>query len=214
MFASIRCYVLKGAGVDQVAGPVDQEFADLIAGQPGFVWYALLDRGEGRLMTISVFEEREQASGSWELSREWTSRRLGGLELTMVEAVNGAIPVSRAAPELLDAAPGRFTRVRRYRLGEGALPEVVWRIVDSGLAERMAELDGFVAYFVFSSGEGELVSVSVFRDRAAAEASDEVALRFVGGELEDVEIERSEPVGGGEIIVTRVTEALLDPIRA
>jgi hypothetical protein len=214
MFASIRRYVLKGAAVDQVAGPVDQEFADLIAGQPGFVWYALLDCGEGRLITISVFHEPEQASGSRELSRGWTTRRLGGLDLTMVEALHGAIPVSRAAPELLNAAPGRFTRVRRYRLGEGALPEVVWRIVDTRLAERMAELDGFVAYFVFSSGTGELVSVSVFRDRASAEVSDEVAVRFVGEDLGDVDIERSEPVGGGEIAVSRVTEALLEPIHS
>jgi hypothetical protein len=214
MFASIRLYVLKGAGVEEVAGPVDEEFADLIAGQPGFVWYALLDCGEGGLITISVFHEREQASGSRELSREWTSRRLGGLDLTLVEALHGAVPVSRAAPELLDAAPRRFARVRRYRLGAGALPEVVWRIVDTRLAERMAELDGFVAYFVFSPGAGELVAVSVFRDRASAEASDDVALRFVGEELGDVDIERSEPVGGGEIAVSRVTEALLEPIRA
>jgi hypothetical protein len=214
MFASIRCYVLKGAAIGEVAGPVDEEFADLLAGQPGFVWYALLDCGEGQLMTISLFHEREQASGSRALSRQWTSRRLGKLDLTLTEALNGAIPVSRAAPALLQAAPGRFTRVRSYRLGEGELGEVVWRIVDTRLAERMAELDGFVAYFVFSSGAGELVTVSVFRERAAATASDDVALTFVRDELADVEIERSDSIGGGEIVVSRVTDALLEPIHA
>jgi hypothetical protein len=78
----------------------------------------------------------------------------------------------------------------------------------------MAELDGFVAYFVFSSGQGELVSVSVFRDRATATASDEVALVFVRDELDDVEIERTDMIGGGVIAVSRVTEAFIEPIHA
>ena len=214
MFASIRRHVLKGAATEEVVGPVEREFADLIAAAPGFVWYALLDCGEGQLMTISLFDQREQAAGSGELSRQWTARALSAFDLTTTEALNGAIPVSRAAPELIEAARGRYARVRRYSLGEGELGEVVWRIVDLRLAERMAELDGFVAYFVFSSGAGELVAVSVFRDAASAGASDEVAQTFVRDELDDLHIERSDSIGGGEIVVSRVTEALLEPIHA
>jgi hypothetical protein len=86
-------------------------------------------------------------------------------------------------------------------------------VVDTGLAERMAELAGFMAYFVFSSGTGELVTVSVFRDRVAAKASDEVALAFVRDELAGLHIERAEAIGGGEIVVSRITSALLEPIR-
>src|ERR1035441_4410103 len=108
-----------------------------------------------------------------------TGERLSEFGLTVTEALNGAIPVSRAAPGLLEPALTRFARVGRYKLPGAGLGEVVGRVVDTRLAERMAELDGFVAYFVFSSGQGELVSVSVFRDRATATASDEVALVFV-----------------------------------
>ena len=90
----------------------------------------------------------------------------------------------------------------------------MWRIVDTQLAERMAELDGFVAYFVFGSGGGELVAVSVFRDRVTASASDDVAATFVGNELADLDIERTDSIGGGEIVVSRVTDALLAPIHA
>lgn len=128
--------------------------------------------------------------------------------------MNGAIPVSRAAPELLEPSPGRFARVRRYTLGAGELGEFVWRVVDTRLTERMAELDGFVAYFVFKSGTGELVTVNVFRDQAAANASDEVALAFVRDELGDLHIERTDAFGGGEVVVSRVTPALLEPIHA
>jgi hypothetical protein len=47
MFASIRCYRLQGAPTDEVARRVETEFADRIAAQPGFVWYAFLDGGGG-----------------------------------------------------------------------------------------------------------------------------------------------------------------------
>jgi hypothetical protein len=214
MFASIRCYRLQGAPTEEVARRVETEFADRIAAQPGFVWYAFLDGGGGDFITISLFQQREQAAGSRELARSWTEERLGEFDLTRTEALGGAIPVSRAAPELLDPAAARFGRVRRYKIKDAELGELVWRIVDTRLAERIAELDGFVAYFVFSPGMGELVTVSVFRDRAAATASDEVALAFVHDELHDLEIERTHMVGGGEIVASRVDKALLQPIHA
>jgi hypothetical protein len=214
MFASISCYVVQSAPTDELVGLVEREFADRIAAQPGFVWYAFVNCGGGDVMTISVFRERDQAAGSRELARHWTGERLSEFGLTLTEALNGAIPVSRAAPGLLEPALTRFARVRRYKLAGADLGEVVWRVVDTRLVERMAELDGFVAYFVFSSGQGELVSVSVFRDRASATASDEVALVFARDELDDVEIERTDMIGGGVIAVSRVTEAFIEPIHA
>ena len=213
MFASIRCYAVQSAQTQQLAGLVEAEFADLIAAQPGFVWYAFLDCGEGAAMTISVFHERAQAAGSRELARRWTEERLGEIDLTLTEAVNGG---SRSAERRRGCGTGAgpISRVRRYKLSDTDLGEVVWRLVDSGLAERIAELDGFVAYFVFSSGAGELVTVSEFRDRAAATASDELALAFVRDELDSLDIERLDTIGGGEVAVSRVTAALLEPIRA
>lgn len=215
MFASIRFYQLRGAATAEVAEPVEAEFADRIAAQPGFVWYALIDCVGGELLTISVFGEREQASGSRELSRHWTEDRLGSFDLTLIEALNGSIPVSRAAPALLEPGSGRYARVRRYKLGDAEFGEVVWRIVDTGLAERIAKLDGFVAYFVFGSGTGELVSASVFRDQPTALASDEVAAAFVAEQLADsLGQATTESIAGGAIVVSRVTDALLEPIHA
>jgi hypothetical protein len=197
---------------------VEDEFADRIAAQPGFVAYVFLDCGGGDAMTISVFREPGQAAGSRQLAERWTRERLDEFELTTTEALHGAIPVSRAIPELLTPrapdAPPRFARVRRYVITKGEIGELVWRVVDTSLAERMAELDGFVAYLVFSGGAGELVTVSVFRDRQTAKASDELALRFVRDELADFDIKRTDMIGGGEIAVSRVTEALLEPLHA
>jgi hypothetical protein len=214
MFANIRSYVAHNAPVAQLAGIVEGEFADRIAAQPGFVWYALLDSGGSDLVTISVFEEQDQAAGSRELARRWTEERLSETGPTLTEVLNGAIPVSRAAPGLLEQAPARFAGVRRYRLANGDLGEFVWRVVDTRLAERIAEFDGFVAYFVFGSRTGELLTVSVFRDRATAAVSDELALAFMRDELNDLQIGQTDTIGGGEIVVSRVTEALLEPIHA
>lgn len=214
MFASIRRYVVHIATTEELARLVEAEFADQIAARPGFVWYAFVDCGGGELVTISVFRERDQAAGSRELARRWTEERLTEFGLTVTEALNGAIPVSRAAPELLQPAPARFARVRRYQIASADLGEVVWRVVDTGLAERMAALEGFIAYFVFSSGAGELVSVSVFRDRATASVSDEVAHAFVRDELAHVAIARTDAIGGGDVVVSRTTEGLLEPIHA
>jgi hypothetical protein len=206
------------APTDDLARLVEDEFADKIAAQPGFVAYVFLDCGGGDAMTISVFREADQAAASREIAQRWSEDRLGEIELTITEALHGAIPVSRAAPELLAPRPPGarpwFARVRRYRIGDGDIGELVWRLVDTGLAERMAALDGFVAYFVFSGGAGELVSVSVFRDRATATASDELALQFVTGALADFDIKRVDMVGGGEIVVSRVTELLLETVHA
>jgi hypothetical protein len=205
------------ASTDELVRLVEGEFADRIAAQPGFVSYVFLDCGGGDAMTISVFGEPGQAAASRELARHWTEERLGEIELTTTEALHGAIPVSRVAGEMLvprpSGSPPRFARVRRYRIAKGDIGELVWRLVDTNLAERMAELDGFVAYLVFS-GAGELVTVSVFRDRATATASDELALQFVRDELVDLEINRTDMVGGGEIAVSRITEALLEPVHA
>ncbi len=169
-------------------------------------------------MTISVFREQAQAAASRELARRWTEERLGEIALTTTEALHGAVPVSRAAPELLApihaGSPPRFARVRRYAIAKGDIGELVWRLIDTNLAERIAELDGFVAYLVFSGGAGELVSVSVFRDRVAATASDALALQFVRDELADFDITQTDMVGGGEIAVSRVTETLLEPVHS
>jgi hypothetical protein len=218
MFASIRCSFVHKASTGDLVRLVEDEFADRIAAQPGFVSYVFLDCGGGDALTISVFREPGQAAASRELAQRWTEERLGEFELTTTEALHGAIPVSRATPELLAPTgpdvPPRFGRVRRYRIAKGEIGELVWRLVDTGLAERIAELDGFVAYLVFSGGAGELVSVSVFRDEATATVSDELALQFVRGELADFDIKRTDMIGGGSIMVSRVTETLLEPVHA
>jgi hypothetical protein len=74
-------------------------------------------------------------------------------------------------------------------------------------------MDGFEAYHALDCGGGEVVSISVLRDQAAAEESDERALQFVRRELAEFDIERTELIGG-EVVVSRAMAALLEPAHA
>ena len=98
MFASVRCYFVHKATPHELAERVGQDFADKLSSRPGFVAYDFLDCGGGEAISISVFEEAEQAAGSRTLARRWTDERLNDMELTITESLHG---------EVVSGRPGR-----------------------------------------------------------------------------------------------------------
>jgi hypothetical protein len=74
-------------------------------------------------------------------------------------------------------------------------------------------MDGFEAYHALDCGRGEIVSISLFRDQATAEDSDERALEFIRDELSDFDMERTEVIGG-HVTVSRALAELLEPAHA
>ena len=123
--------------------------------------------------------------------------------------------MSRAARDMLEpghAGAGRkFASVRRYRLRAGAVGDLM-HIVDDVFVDQIEAMDGFAAYHAIDCS-GEIMSISLFRDQAAAEASDDLALEFVRQELGNFDIERTEVIGG-EILVSRALAELLEPAHA
>jgi hypothetical protein len=84
-------------------------------------------------------------------------------------------------------------------------------LVDTDFAETIAEVDGFVAYEVIDLGDGELMTLSVFRDFDAAMASDDLALEWVDSTLRpQFDIERTD-ARLGEIAVSRAQADVLVP---
>ena len=216
MFASIRRYRMHTGSMDELSRRVDRGFADEISAQPGFVSYEFVDCGEGEVMTISVFDEAMGATGSREFAQRWTEENLQDLEFTRMEALSGEILVSRANEDMLE--PGhvgtarKFASARRYTLRDGSVAALMHH-VDEIFADRIEKLDGFEAYHALDCGRSEILSISLLRDQASAEASDELALRFVGQELGGFQIERSEVIGG-EVIISRAMAKLLEPAHA
>ena len=215
MFASIRRYRLKRGSMEELTRRVDEGFAEDIGRRPGFVAYEFMAGGDGEIVTLRVFRDADQAEASRELALRWTEENLQDLEFGRLEALRGEILVSRAARDMLEpghaGAARKFASVRRYRLRTGSIGELM-HIVDEVFADEIEAMDGFEAYQALDCGS-EIVSISLLRDQAAAEESDERALEFVRRELGDFDIERTE-VLGGEVVVSRAMATLLEPAHA
>jgi quinol monooxygenase YgiN len=103
-----------------------------------------------------------------------------------------------------------FASIRRYRLESGSMDDLL-HVVDTDFAETISEADGFVAYEVIDCGDGEICAISVFRDREAAEDSEQAAREWVRSTLApQFEIRRSETLLG-EVAVSRVMSDMLEP---
>jgi hypothetical protein len=125
MFASVRCYFVHRATPTELAKRVGEEFADQLSERPGFVAYEFLDCGEGEAISVSVFQEADQASASRTLARDWTEKRLPDMELTVTESLHGEVVASRPGH-------GRFAALRRHRgAPAGALEGAGW-VIDCG----------------------------------------------------------------------------------
>ncbi|HTE64341.1 MAG TPA: hypothetical protein VK631_28560 [Solirubrobacteraceae bacterium] len=216
MFASIRRYRLHRGSIDELTRRVDDGFAEDIGRQPGFVAYEFLDCRDGEIMTLSVFREADQAEASREFAQRWTEENLQDLELSRLDAMRGEILVSRAAEDMLEPAHAgaarKFATVRRYALRSGSIPALM-HIVDEVFAEQIGAMESFEAYHALDCGGGEIVSITLLRDAAAAEDADELALEFVRRELGDFDIEHTEVIGG-EVLVSRAMAELLEPAHA
>jgi hypothetical protein len=104
VYASIRSYHLDSGDIDEVMHLIDTEFADQIAGSPGFVAYHSIDCGGGDLCTVSVFQDEAGAERSTEAAAEFVRTHLSHMQLTRTDMKGGKVDVSRAASEVLEPA--------------------------------------------------------------------------------------------------------------
>jgi hypothetical protein len=103
-----------------------------------------------------------------------------------------------------------FASIRRYRLKSGSMDDLL-HLVDTDFAESIHEAQGFVAYEVLECGNDELITMSVFHDREAAEASDEMAMAWIRSNLsQQFDLERTDIVHG-QIVVSRAKSEMLEP---
>ncbi|WCB94147.1 hypothetical protein DSM104299_02875 [Baekduia alba] len=103
-----------------------------------------------------------------------------------------------------------FASIRRYRLDSGEMNDLL-HLVDTDFAEAIAEVDGFVAYEVLDCGGTEVVTISVFRDDAAARDSDLMAMEWVRSTLEPQFDVTLTDTMHGDIAVSRALESMLQP---
>lgn len=68
--------------------------------------------------------------------------------------------------------------IRRYHIHPGSTQELIERI-RSGFVPLISKAPNFVAYYAFDEGDGDVSSVSVFKDEASARASNDIASAWV-----------------------------------
>jgi len=104
MFASIRTYRFASGSMDDLMHRVDRDFADGLAREPGFVGYQVVATGPDTLMSISLFDTREDAEHSTELAAQWVADDLADFGIARMGAMTGEVMVSRAAAAMLEPA--------------------------------------------------------------------------------------------------------------
>ena len=104
MFCSVRRYRMDPSRMDEVMHRVDDGFAEEIQREPGFVAYEVLDCGDGSLVTVTNFRDREGAENSITTAAAWVRDNLIDVEIERVDAFVGEAKVSRAIAEMLEPA--------------------------------------------------------------------------------------------------------------
>ena len=105
-----------------------------------------------------------------------------------------------------------FASVRRYRLESGSIDELL-HLVDTDFAETVQEMDGFLEYQVVECGNGELITITTFKDRRSAEASMEMAADWIRDTLaRRFDLTRFEAFVG-EVAISRAREEVTVPAR-
>lgn len=216
MFASIRHHRLLRGPMNELMSLVDDRFADQLLMRPGFVSYEFVDCGAGEIVTVSVFREGLEAERSRDLAEEWSRENLGGFGFHRLEALRGEILVSRATQDLLvpshpEGAP-KAASIRRYRLHEGSIADLM-HTVDTEFAGRMEQMEGFDAYHALDCGDGEIVTVSLFADKSAADESERQAREFVRERLAGFDIEATKALSGA-VTVSRAKPRVLEAAHA
>ena len=105
-----------------------------------------------------------------------------------------------------------FASVRRYRLESGSIDDLL-HLVDTDFAESVQEMDGFMEYQVVECGNGEIITISTFKDRYSAEASMEMSADWVRDTLSrKFDLTRLEGFVG-EVAISRACEDVTVPAR-
>src|SRR3712207_83767 len=82
-----------------------------------------------------------------------------------------------------------YASIRTYRVGKGSIDELMHR-VHRDLVDVFAREPGFVAYQVVQTGDRTVASITTFREREQADASNELAAEWVADELADFDVQR------------------------
>jgi hypothetical protein len=173
MHVVIRHHTVDSTATEEIVRRAREGFAPLISTVPGFVAYAMVDAGAEGLLTASVFEDRAGAEESVRMAATWIRENVASLLPNPPQVTTGEVAIREVKENV---QPG-YLVMRRYTFNPGDVAEVT-RLAREGLVPQITSAPGFGIYTVLDAGEGVVVSLSAFTDRASAEASTQQALAW------------------------------------
>ena len=90
-----------------------------------------------------------------------------------------------------------YAVIRSYQVDPRSVDEITRRVQD-GFVPLIRQVPGFVDYYLLDAGNGTVVSLTVYEDRAGEEASVRLAADFVRQHLADL-IPNPPEVTAGEV---------------
>jgi hypothetical protein len=97
MYAAIRRYQVDPGSVDEVTRRINEGFLPIIKDAAGFQAYYALDAGDGRLATVSVFEDRAGAEESTRKAGDYIRQNMASLLPDPPEVLQGEVVAHEAA---------------------------------------------------------------------------------------------------------------------
>ncbi len=97
MHAAIRLHQVDPGSVDEVRRGINEGFLPIIKDASGFQAYYALDAGDGRLATVSVFEDRAGAEESTRMAADWVRQNMASLFPNPPEVLEGEVFANEAA---------------------------------------------------------------------------------------------------------------------
>jgi len=97
MHAAIRRYQVEPGSVDDVKRGINEGFLPIIKDASGFQAYYVVDAGDGRLETVSVFEDRKGAEESTRMASVYISENMASVLPDSPEDLQGEVVAHEAA---------------------------------------------------------------------------------------------------------------------
>jgi heme-degrading monooxygenase HmoA len=91
-----------------------------------------------------------------------------------------------------------YTVIRRYNVAPGSADTIVQKISESFIP-LISQMPGFIGWHLVNPGDGTIASISMFEDKAGAEASTKTATEWVRQNLASV-IRTAPVIVTGEIV--------------
>lgn len=191
MHAVLRHYTLDTKNVNEVVRRVAEGGVPIIRAIPGFVSYAIMDAGQGHLVTYSVYESKTGTEESTKKAAAWVKENIASMLPNPPRVIEGEVRLR----EIKDQP--KYGVIRRYQVDPKSIDQIVTR-ARNGFLPLVTRLPGFATYSILDAGKGTLVTLSGFTTASGAGESTKAAATFVKEHLSSL-VPSPPEVTSGEV---------------